>query len=151
MSRNSRVVDAPVAQVWDVLCNGWLYPLWVVGASRMRRVDGHWPDVGSQLHHSVGSWPFVVDDTTEVVASEPGRRLLLRARGWPAGEADVEITLHEDGDRTEVVLAEDVTSGAGLLVPKPLRDVPLSLRNAEALDRLASVAEHRWHRSGRAG
>ena len=39
MSINTRAVDATPDQVWQVLADGWLYPLWVVGASRMRDVD----------------------------------------------------------------------------------------------------------------
>lgn len=41
--RISRDVDAPARAVWDVLADGWLYPLWVVGAARMRDVDHGWP------------------------------------------------------------------------------------------------------------
>ena len=54
MATNSRVVQAPPEKVWEVLSDGWLYPLWVVGASRMRAVDEHWPALGARLHHSVG-------------------------------------------------------------------------------------------------
>ena len=32
----SRVVQATPEQVWDVLADGWVYPVWVVGATRMR-------------------------------------------------------------------------------------------------------------------
>ena len=51
-------------KVWEVLADGWLYPVWVVGASRMREVDDHWPAEGAKLHHSVGTWPALLDDTT---------------------------------------------------------------------------------------
>ena len=47
VSTNHRTVEATPQQVWDVLSDGWLFPLWVVGASRMREVDDHWPEVGS--------------------------------------------------------------------------------------------------------
>ena len=68
-----------------MLADGWLYPLWVVGASRMREVDTTWPEVGSELHHSVGAWPLLVDDTTEVADAIPGRFLHLHARARPTG------------------------------------------------------------------
>ena len=55
MSTTKRVMQAPPDQVWAVLADGWLYPLWVVGASRMRDVDDHWPAPGARLHHSVGA------------------------------------------------------------------------------------------------
>ena len=66
-------------QVWEVLADGWLYPLWVVGASRMREVDAGWPAPGTMLHHSVGTWPLLLDDVTECVEQVPGARLVLHA------------------------------------------------------------------------
>jgi uncharacterized protein YndB with AHSA1/START domain len=143
VSTTSRPVAATPEQVWEVLCDGWLYPLFVVGASRMRAVDDAWPAVGSRLHHSVGSWPLLIDDTTEVLEVEEGKRLLLLARGWPAGQAHVDISLQPSGDTTVVTMTEDATAGPGLLVPKPLRDVQLHVRNVEALRRLAFVVEGR--------
>lgn len=143
MSTTSRPVAATPEQVWEVLSDGWLYPLFVVGASRMRAVDDTWPAVGSRLHHSVGSWPLLIDDTTEVLEVEEERRLLLLARGWPAGQAHVEIALQASGDTTLVTITEDASAGPALLVPKPLRDAQLHLRNVEALRRLAMLVEGR--------
>lgn len=143
MSTTSRQVDATLDRVWSVLADGWLYPLFVVGASRMRDVDEGWPAVGTRLHHSVGSWPLLIDDTTEVLEVEERSRLVLQARGWPAGEARVEFVLEPTGDATLVTIHEDATAGPGLLVPKPLRDVQLRLRNEESLQRLAYVVEGR--------
>ena len=143
MSTTTRTVSATPEQVWEVLADGWLYPLFVVGASRMRDVDESWPAVGARLHHSVGTWPLLIDDTTEVLEIEEGRRLLLKARGWPAGEAHVDISLRPDGHATLVTMEEDATAGPGVLVPKPLRDAQLHWRNVEALRRLAFVVEGR--------
>jgi uncharacterized protein YndB with AHSA1/START domain len=143
MSTTTRSVSATPEQVWKVLSDGWLYPLFVVGASRMRDVDESWPAVGARLHHSVGTWPLLIDDTTEVVEVEEGKRLLLLARGWPAGQAHVDISLEPDGDATVVTITEDATAGPGLLVPKPLRDAQLHWRNVETLRRLGFVVEGR--------
>jgi uncharacterized protein YndB with AHSA1/START domain len=143
MSTTTRLVEATPTQVWDVLADGWLYPLWVVGASRMREVDEEWPAQGTRIHHSVGSWPVLIDDHTEVLDVQPGTMLSLRARAWPTGEATVTIHLRPAGAGTEVVLEEDATSGPAVLVPKRLRDVSLRWRNVEALRRLAFVAERR--------
>ena len=143
MSTTTRSLSATPEQVWEVLSDGWLYPLFVVGASRMRNVDESWPAVGAKLHHSVGTWPLLIDDTTEVLEIEEGKRLLLLARGWPAGEAHVEFSLQPDGDTTVVTIVEDATAGPGLLMPKPLRDVQLHWRNIETLRRLAFVVEGR--------
>jgi uncharacterized protein YndB with AHSA1/START domain len=143
VSTTSRPVAATPEQVWEVLSDGWLYPLFVVGASRMRAVDDTWPAVGSRLHHSVGSWPLLIDDTTEVLEVEEGKRLLLLARGWPAGQAHVDISLQPSGDTTVVTITEDATAGPGTLIPKPLRDAQLHVRNVEALRRLSFLVEGR--------
>ena len=143
MSTNERQVAATPEAVWDVLADGWLYPLWVVGATRMREVEPTWPAPGSRIFHSVGTWPLVVDDSTSVVACEPGRRLELRARAWPAGEATVVLELAAVDGGTRVRIHEDVASGPGRLVPPPLRHLQLGWRNTETLRRLALVAERR--------
>ena len=143
MSTTTRTISATPAQVWEVLADGWLYPLFVVGAARMREVDDDWPAVGSRLHHSVGTWPLLIDDTTEVLEVTEHEHLLLVARGWPAGQAHVDISLQPQGASTLVTITEDATAGPGLLVPKPLRDPQLHVRNIETLRRLAFVVEGR--------
>ena len=130
-------------QVWDVLSDGWLYPLWVVGASRIRDVDDGWPAEGRKLHHSFGVWPLVIDDTTEVLEIQPDQRIVLEARGWPVGTARVEITVQPDGNGSLVSIAEDVSSGPGQLVPQPIRVAAMDIRNKETLRRLAYLAEGR--------
>jgi uncharacterized protein YndB with AHSA1/START domain len=143
MSTNRRVIAATPDQVWAILTDGWLYPLWVVGASRMRDVDETWPAPGSRLHHSIGSWPLLLDDTTEVVESQPGSMLTLHARAWPAGRATVTIRLSPVGTETEVTLEEQATSGPAAVVPNVVQDPPLGWRNVECQRRLAYLAERR--------
>lgn len=146
MSRDTRIIDATTEDVWTVLADGWLYPSWVVGASRMRSVDHDWPAPGSELHHSVGTWPLLIDDTTTVLASEPRRRLTLRVRAWPAGEGEVEVQLQPvpgAADRTEVTMLERPVAGPGRWVPRPLTEMALHVRNRESLQRLAYLAEGR--------
>ena len=140
----TRDVGATAEQVWDVLADGWLYPLWVVGASRMRDVDERWPAVGTRLHHSIGNWPLLVDDQTEVLDSVPGTSLRLRAHGWPGGAAEVLLEIEPVGDgRSRVHLREDAVRGPGALMPKPLRQLAIAPRNRESLRRLAYIAENR--------
>lgn len=129
--------------VWRVLADGWLYPLWVVGASRVRQVDDTWPEPGSRIHHSVGLWPAVLNDDTEVLEYTPERVIGLRARAWPGGEATVTIRLEPEGAGTRVRMIEDVTGGPARLVPKLLRTPALLLRNRESLRRLSWLAERR--------
>lgn len=143
MSRNTRLIRGTPEQVWEVLSDGWLYPLFVVGASRMREVDDDWPAVGSKLHHSVGTWPALIDDNTEVLESRPLSMLRLRARGWPMGEANVVVRLTAAGPDTEVVIEEQAVRGPGAFLPDAVMDVPLAWRNVETLRRLAYVVEGR--------
>lgn len=143
MTANARCIDASPADVWDVLADGWLYPLWVVGASRIRSVEASWPAEGSRIHHSVGVWPGLIDDYTEVLAAEPAQAIRLRARAWPAGEAEVLLTLTPVGEQTEVVIEEDTVAGPGRWLPRPLRYPGLKWRNAETLHRLELLVEGR--------
>jgi Polyketide cyclase / dehydrase and lipid transport len=143
VSRVSREFTCTPDAVFDVLQDGWLYPTWVVGASRMRDVDNQWPRVGTELHHSVGSWPLLINDTTSSVEYSPPRRLALHARAWPTGEADILIEITPTPAGCTVTMTEDAVSGPGRLVPRPFRSVLLAPRNRESLRRLAFIAEGR--------
>ncbi|MFD1715925.1 SRPBCC domain-containing protein [Amnibacterium flavum] len=141
MSRNSRIIDATPQQVFDVLADGWLYPAWVVGASRIRYVDARWPAVDSELHHSFGVWPLLINDKTVVLECEPPRRVALQAHGWPIGEARVVIHVKARGNGSVVRIEEDAVEGPGRFVPEFIRSIGLSIRNRETLRRLAWLAE----------
>lgn len=144
-----RDVDAPAQAVWDVLADGWFYANWVVGASRIRDVETDWPAEGSRIHHSVGLWPGLINDNTEVLRSTEPSELALRARGWPIGEAEVVITIEPTGASTcRVTMTEDAVSGPGRMMPRPARQLMIGPRNVEALLRLALLAEGR-HRDPR--
>lgn len=147
MTENTIVIDASPTDVWKVLADGWLFPLWVVGACRIRDVESSWPAEGSRIHHSVGVWPGVIDDHTEVLAADEGKALRLRARAWPVGEAEVLITLSPADGQTEVAIVEDVTSGPGRIVPAAVRKPGIAWRNSETLRRLALLVEGRARRS----
>jgi len=137
----SRQVAAPASAVWAVLADGWTFSSWVVGTARIRAVDPGWPRAGSGMHHSFGTWPFLLNDQTHVEREEEGRLLELTARGWPAGEARVQIEIRPEGDRCAVLLAEDAVSGPGALVPPVVRQPLIAVRNRETLRRLAMLAE----------
>lgn len=143
-ARATRHVEAPAAAVWAVLADGWLYANWVVGASRVRGVDRTWPEPGSKIHHSFGVWPAVIDDESTCVEAQPNRLMVLQAKGWPMGEARVEIRIQENRDQTcEVAIVEDAVIGPALLVPLRVRQSLIMVRNKEALQRLALIAEGR--------
>jgi len=141
VSSNVRRFQCTPEQVFDVLADGWLFPLWVVGASRMRDVDDTWPAPGSALHHSFGVWPALIDDTTTVLQWEPSRLMVTRPAGWPIGEAKVTIRVKPRGSGCLVRIDEQAVASPVAVVPSPVLDVPLHLRNVETLRRLAYVAE----------
>ncbi len=140
-----RFTSASPEAVWAVLADGFGYAAWVVGAARVRAVDDGWPDIGTRIHHSFGTWPLMIDDVTMVLSCEPGRELVLQARGWPAGEARVELELRASDDVGEagcrIVMREDATHGPGRLIPRPVRQLAIVPRNVETLRRLAYLAE----------
>ncbi len=141
MATNEMAASCSADAVFAVLANGWLYPTWVVGASRMRLVEDEWPAPGSKIHHSFGVWPALLNDNTESLAWEPPRRAVFKARGWPLGAARVELQVQPTADGCRVRIIEDVVSGPGLALPKPARDIALHIRNAETLNRLRYLAE----------
>ncbi|MDQ2739364.1 MAG: SRPBCC family protein [Actinomycetota bacterium] len=143
MSVTRRDMKCRPEQVFAVLEDGWLMGLWVVGASRIRDVPANWPAVGSKVDHSVGTWPLLIDDSTSVESVVKDRSLRLRARAWPAGEADVHIEIDSRPDGCRVTISEDVVKGPGLMIPKLLRSALLNWRNGESLRRLAFLAERR--------
>ncbi|GAA1431885.1 SRPBCC family protein [Microlunatus lacustris] len=129
--------------VFAVLADGWLYPGWVVGASRIRDVDQAWPAEGAKIHHSFGIWPALINDSTSVLEYEPPRRLVLKARGWPLGSARVVIEVEPTPAGCRITIDEDAVEGPGQLVPSAVRQPLIHVRNVETLRRLRFLAEGR--------
>lgn len=143
MATETCAIAAPPEQVWACLADGWGYAGWVVGTVKIRAVDDAWPAKGAKLHHAVGLWPITLQDETEVLVCEPGRRLLLQARGWPVGEATVELLLRPTGSGTTLEMTEEPTSGPGAWVNNPVLDAVGAARLRETLDRLRRLIEGR--------
>lgn len=141
MSITTRVIARPPDEVFDVLSEGWNYSQWVVGASRIRDVSETWPEEGSEIHHSVGAWPILINDVTTVRRCERPHLLELTVRAWPTGEGVVQLTLEPRGDGTLVTMEEHPTRGVVRLLPQPVVDPILDRRNRESLDRLALLVE----------
>lgn len=142
MAQNTRRFACTPGAVFDVLADGWLYPVWVVGASRMREVDDDWPRTGTRLFHSFGTWPVLINDTTSVEDWDPPRRMVLTARGWPMGEARVRLDVTPDSGGCVVRIREDAVSGPASWL-RAVIDPLIRWRNTETLRRLAFVAEGR--------
>src|SRR6476646_8608236 len=141
MAQVERWVDVTPTRVFEVLSDGWLYPLWVVGTTHMRAVEPSWPKVGSLLHHAVGAWPAMLRDESEVLVCEPDRRLVLEARGRPLGTARVELRLTPERGGTRIVLAEEPSSGPGKWAHNPVLEWVLTQRLTESIGRLAALVE----------
>lgn len=146
MARNARVMHCTPEDVFEVLADGWLYPSWVVGASRMRDVDENWPRAGARLHHSVGVWPMLINDETVAEEFDSPRAMVMRATGWPLGEARVTLHVKPRGSHTIVRMQEEAIAGPARYVPRAIMDIMLQWRNAETLRRLAFLAEGRSSR-----
>ena len=107
----------------------------------MRSVDDGFPAVGTQLHHSFGVWPALIDDETTVLEWDPPRRMVIQPKGWPIGEARVALDVKPRGTGCVVRITESAVKGPGAFVPDFLLDPPLYVRNIETLRRLAYIAE----------
>jgi hypothetical protein len=143
MSRNVRALACSPEAVFEVLADGWLYPSWVVGASRMRDVDAAWPAEGSALQHSVGVWPVLINDETVSLEWNPPHRMVMRAKGWPIGEARVTLDVRQRASGCLVRIQEEPVEGPGSWVPRFLTEPLLYIRNRETLQRLGYLAEGR--------
>jgi uncharacterized protein YndB with AHSA1/START domain len=142
MVQVTRTIQAPVAEVFAVLADGWSYASWVVGASHIRAVDDTWPDEGARIHHSVGPWPCTIQDTTSVRTVDIPHSIELDARLWPIGGAVVRVELRATGPTScEAVMTEQAIRGPSRLLPHPVQAVLLEPRNRESLSRLADLAE----------
>jgi uncharacterized protein YndB with AHSA1/START domain len=136
--------DVPPERAYEVLSEPRRYASWVTGARAVEDADGDWPAVGAEFRHRQGIWPLHVRDTTQVIRSDPPRRLELEARVRPLLVARVVLTLHPDGAGTRVEM-EEVPTG-GLLAPvlrRPPFPQVIRARNAESLRRLQAIAERR--------
>ncbi|OII14819.1 SRPBCC domain-containing protein [Curtobacterium sp. MCBA15_008] len=143
MAKNVRILHTTPEAVFDVLGDGWLYTTWVVGASRMRKEEAGWPQVGTHLHHSFGSWPFVIDDVTTSLVWDPPHRMVIQPKGWPIGEARVTLTVEPHARGCKVTIVENAVAGPGAHVPNVIMQPMIWIRNRETLRRLGWVAAGR--------
>lgn len=139
----TRDIAAPRRRVWEVLADGWTYSQWVVGNSRMRAVDDDWPAPGTRILHSVGVWPFVVNDETLVLSCIPQEELVLLARLRPFGAARITFRLSDIPDGCRLEMTEVVVRGPMKLLPDRLQLMGVWPRNRECTWRLAGLAERR--------
>ena len=137
----TREVRTSRQQVWDTIADGWTYAQWVVGNSRTRAVDPHWPQPGSAIKHSVGVWPFVISDQTVAESWMPGEELVLHAGLGRLGAARITLRLKDIPDGCRIEMIEVPVEGPIGLIPDRLFLAAVYPRNRECLLRLAALAE----------
>jgi uncharacterized protein YndB with AHSA1/START domain len=145
MAINRIHIDAPADAVFDVLCDAASYRIWVVGSKRIRGVDPDWPAVGSKFHHTVGFGPFTDSDSTIVLEMQRPSRLVLEARVWPFGTAEIAFDLVPSGGGTDVALEETPRRGPVKRLESSVLDQLIWVRNAVGLRRLRAWSEQRHH------
>jgi hypothetical protein len=138
-----RETTATRRQVWEVIADGWTYSQWVVGNTRMRAVDPHWPAPGSTIHHTIGIWPFVLNDKTVVESCTPQEELALLAKGRPFASARITLRLFDTPKGSCIEMVEVPTGGPLNWVPRRLALAAAYPRNRECLQRLIALAERR--------
>lgn len=143
MALNEITIDAPPERVFAVLSDAELYVDWVVGTTETHDVGDGWPAPGGKLSYKAGFGPAKLTDYTEVLASDPPHRLLLRARMRPVGESEIELRLEPSGGGTLVTLREQPVAGVAAALDNPLSEAALKARNVLALRRLKALVEER--------
>ena len=141
MSVTSRHVDAAPERVWAVLADAGKYAHWVVGCRDVRAADPGFPAIGTSFHHTLALGPADLKDESEVLESDPPRRLVLHVQARPLGRGRVEIDLAPDAGGTQVTMREGPASLTARVIFNPLADAALHGRNVESLRRLAELAE----------
>ncbi len=140
MAKNEIHVTATPEEVWDVLCDPYAYPRWVVGTDRTLEADTEWPQPESKFKvHIAGPW----SDYTHSREVDPHRRILLDAAGGPFGAARIEITLRPEGLGTHVTLVEHPTGPMKPLDYLPPVHLLIKVRNVESLRRFKKIVETR--------
>ena len=139
MATNEVDVAVPPATVFELLADGERHAEWVVGAKRIRAVDGSWPTPGSRLHHTVGVGPLEVKDSTSVIDVDPPRRLLLEARFRPVGRACIDLQVGHHPEGSLVRIDEQLLKARQWV--KRLVHPLIRVRNARALRRLRELLE----------
>jgi len=143
MAYNEAYINVPPATVFGVLSDPVNYPKWVVGARKIRDADPQFPAVGSRFHHQVGVAPLVLNDHTEVIASEAPNRLVMRAKTRPFGTARVDLKLLNEGSGTRVQMTESAGDAPSRVLLNRFSDPLIHARNVRSLGRLKQLAENR--------
>ncbi len=141
MAHNEIHIDAPPERVFAVLSEPRSFARWVVGSREIRRADPDWPAVGTVFDHTVGIWPIVLSDHSQVMECEAPRLLRLLVKARPLSRADVTLRLRPVGKGTRVSMDEIAADARSRLLFNPFTDPLVRLRNNASLRRLRALSE----------
>ncbi len=85
----------------------------------------------------------MIDDVTTVLEWDAPHRMVIQPKGWPLGEARVELVVEEHRRGCKVTIVEDAVAGPGAWAPDLLVQPMIWIRNRETLRRLGWVAAGR--------
>ncbi|MEO6989228.1 MAG: SRPBCC domain-containing protein [Aquihabitans sp.] len=128
-------------RVFAVLADPTSYPQWLIGASEIRDHDADWPAVGSKFHHLVGVKPFVLADSTEVIAVDRDRSLKLHVRARPFVSAIATFTITGGPGGSVVCIEEEPAERTVGNLVRPVLDPMIHVRNHRSLRRLAVLLD----------
>jgi uncharacterized protein YndB with AHSA1/START domain len=134
-------IDVPPGRVFEVLADPHSFARWVVGSREIRRADPDWPAVGSAFDHTVGVWPIVLSDHSEVVECERPALLKLLVKARPLSRAYVTLRLEPRGGRTHLGMDERAADRRSAILFNRLTAPLVRLRNRVSLRRLKALAE----------
>ena len=130
MGSSTSVFAAAPERVFGVLEDPRSLAYFVVGSRNIRRFDPRWPELHTEVHHTVGLGPLAIRDTTEVVTVDAPSLLVLDARIRPLGALSVRFSIEQTSAGTTLTIEEHAVRGL-LSWPsvRPVVDALLGWRN----------------------
>lgn len=130
MARSDTAFAVPAERVFALLEDPRSLAYFVVGSRNIRRFDPRWPELHTEVHHSVGVGPLAIRDTSEVVAVRSPSLLVLDARIRPLGALSVAFSI--SGDESGSTLTIDERPERGIVswpVVRTVMEAFLLVRN----------------------
>jgi uncharacterized protein YndB with AHSA1/START domain len=124
VSTTSREVAVAPEAIWAVLADASTYARWVVGVTRILRVDPAWPTPGSTFAYTFRYGPFTLRGRATVLEAHGPRHLRVRWRrrwrGITIAEFRVEPAIDPAPDRSVIRMREEATGLFAGLAESPL-------------------------------
>lgn len=147
MALNHITTRCSPEEVFSHLVDCAEYPKWLLGASKIRRVEAEWPALGSCFHHTIGCGPFRFKDRSEVVAVDEPHRLELHVRVTPLVQGRVTFTVRPCDDGALLTLQEEPEARLIGNLVRLVLDPVTHLRNHRSLRKLKELMDEVHDRS----